>query len=79
LLREELARPASLGDRAEADERPQLPQPHPEVGIAVDEHDVVVVAEQPLQLEGGRDTAEAAAEDQGPRRHVGWAARSSSS
>ena len=78
-LGEQRPRPAPFGDRAETDERPQLAEAHPEVRIVVDEDDLVVVAEEPLQLECRRDAAEAAAEDEGARAHATPAARSSSS
>ena len=68
--REQRPRPAPFGDRPETDEHPQLAQPHPEVRVPVDEDDLVVVAEEPLQLDCRRDAAEAAAEDEGARAHV---------
>ncbi len=78
VLREARPRAASILDRADADERPQLAQAHPELRLPVDEHDVVAVAQQPLQLERGGDAAESAAEDERPAGHA-VAARSSSS
>ena len=62
---EQLARPGAVGDRSVADELPQLAQPHREPRAAVDQDDLVIVLiEQPSELNGGRDTAESAAKDQ---------------
>ena len=67
---EQRAAPAALRDRAVTDELPELAQPHRERGLPVDEHDLVLVAEQPLQLHRGGDAAEAASEDERASAHA---------
>src|SRR5262249_24735564 len=67
---EQAARAAPLGNRRDADELPELAQPHRELGLAVDEDDLVIVAEQAAQLDRGGDAPEAAAEDQRPPAHL---------
>ena len=61
---EPLPRTAALGDRAEPGQLPQLAQSHRKLWLTVDEHELVVVPEQPPQLDGRRDAAETAAEDE---------------
>ena len=68
--REQRPRPAAVGDGSVTDELPQLAQPHGELRLAVDEHDLVVVAQGPPQLHGRRDAAEAAAEDERAGAHA---------
>ena len=63
-LPEQRPSPAALGDRAVPDERPQLAEAHRELRLAVDEHDLVLVPEQALQLDGGGDASEASAENE---------------
>ncbi len=62
-----------------ADELPELAQPHRERRLAVDEDDLVVVAEQPLQLDRGSDAAEAASEDERACAHDGAVTRATTS
>ena len=52
---------------------PQLPEAHRELRPAVDEHDLVVVTKQTLELDGGGDAPEAAAENECSRHAAGRA------
>ena len=67
---ERLARAAAVGDRRVPDQLPELAQTHREVLPAVDEDDLVLDPEQPLELGRDGQAAEAAAEDQRARHEL---------
>src|SRR5207245_8055711 len=60
---EEREAPGAVCQRAGAREVPQLGEPHVKVIAAVDERDVMAVAQQGPQLGRGRQAAEPAAQD----------------